>query len=67
MEEDLEKRILEILREGPRTFEELVEALSWSGDKRGLRRVLAEMVKSGIIVKEPDYERRKMVFKVRGG
>ncbi len=66
MEEDLNKRIISVLREGPKTFEEIVEALGWRGDRRELRRVLAEMVKSGVVVKEPDYERRRMVFKVKG-
>ena len=60
---ELERRILELLRQrGPMTMEEIIEALGWEGDKRPLRRVVAEMVRKGLLVKKPDYERRKMLF-----
>jgi len=64
-EGDVGDRIIEVLRaRGRATFEEIVEALEWEGDRRPLRRVLAEMVRRGVVVREPDYERRKMVFRL---
>jgi len=65
-EEDLRSRILSILsKRGSLSFEELLAELGWSGDLRVLRRVLADMVREGIIVKEPDYSRRKVVYLIR--
>jgi DNA-binding HxlR family transcriptional regulator len=64
--EDLRSRILSILsKRGSLSFEELLAELGWSGDLRVLRRVLADMVREGIIVKEPDYSRRKVVYRIR--
>jgi DNA-binding HxlR family transcriptional regulator len=64
--EDLRSRILSILsKRGSLSFEELLAELGWSGDLRVLRRVLADMVREGIIVKEPDYSRRKIVYLIR--
>ena len=64
--EDLRSRILSILsKRGSLSFEELLAELGWSGDLRVLRRVLADMVREGIIVKEPDYSRRKVVYLIR--
>jgi DNA-binding HxlR family transcriptional regulator len=64
--EDLRSRILSILsKRGSLSFEELLAELGWSGDLRVLRRVLADMVREGIIVKEPDYSRRKIVYRIR--
>jgi DNA-binding transcriptional ArsR family regulator len=67
MGEELKRRILEALRERPLTMEELVEKLGWEGDRRPLRKVVAELVKEGVIVKVPDYERKKLVFRLAGG
>ncbi|MFZ8794826.1 MAG: hypothetical protein ACO2O2_13225 [Acidilobaceae archaeon] len=65
-EEDLRSRILSILsKRGSLSFEELLAELGLSGDLRVLRRVLADMVREGIIVKEPDYSRRKVVYLIR--
>ncbi len=65
-EEDLRSRILSILsKRGSLSFEELLAELGWSGDLRVLRRVLADMVREGIVVKEPDYSKRKVVYCIR--
>lgn len=48
----------------PCTFEDLLGKLGWQGDLRPLRRMLAEMVREGVLKKEPDYERRKLVYRV---
>ena len=65
--EDLKRRILEILSQrGPMSFEELLSNLKWEGDLRPLRRLIADMVREGLILKEPDYTKRKMVYKVAG-
>jgi len=65
---ELEGRILDLLRSAgrPLTVDEIASGLGWSGDLRPLRRVLAEMVRRGLLVRVPDYERRRMVFKVGG-
>jgi len=65
-EEVLRARILDILsKRGDLSFEELLAELGWSGDLRVLRRVLAGMVREGVIVKEPDYSKRKMVYRLK--
>lgn len=63
--EDLRRRILSILLEkGPLSFEELLASLEWKGDLRPLRRIIADMVREGLITKEPDYVKKKMVYKI---
>ncbi|MCE4603750.1 MAG: MarR family transcriptional regulator [Aeropyrum sp.] len=66
---DVEARVLEELASIPSglTMEELAERLGWRGDLRPLRRIVAEMVRRGIVVKVPDYDRRRIVFKVHRG
>ena len=53
----------------PCTWEDLLSKLRSEGssldDLREIRRVLAELVREGIIVKEPDYDRRKLMYRVR--
>ncbi len=64
--EDLKIKIIGILsKRGGMSFEELLAELGWSGDLRVLRRVIAEMIREGVIVKEPDYSKRKMVYRVK--
>ncbi len=66
MERDLRSRILDVLsRLGSLSFEELLAELRWDGDLRVLRRVLADMVRDGVLVKEPDYSKRKVVYRLR--
>jgi len=49
------------------SFEELLSNLKWEGDLRPLRRLIADMVREGLILKEPDYAKRKMVYRAKGG
>ncbi len=61
--DEIERRVLDLLRRrGPMTMEEIIETLRWEGDRRSLRRVVAEMVRKGLLSKKPDYERRKILF-----
>lgn len=63
--EEVRARIVEILsRRGSATFEELLVELRWEGDLRPLRRLLADMIREGVIRKEPDYAKRKMVYRI---
>jgi hypothetical protein len=64
-EEDLKARVLSALDTRGLTFEELALKLSWTGDRRPLRRALAELVRDGRVLRVPDYERRRMVFALR--
>jgi len=67
--EALEEELLRILCRSsrPLTVEEIVEAVGWSGDRRPLRRALADLVRRGLVDKIPDYEGRVMRFRARGG
>ena len=61
--------ILKVLREcQPCTWEDLLARLKDEGidpgDLRGLRRIIADMIREGLIVKEPDYDRRKLVYRI---
>ena len=59
----LAREILDVL-ERPRRAEELVEILLARGfDPRDVRRVLAELVKTGIVEKMPDYGARVFLFR----
>ncbi len=63
--------ILRVLREcQPCTWEDLLARLRNEGidpgDLRGLRRIIADMIREGLIVKEPDYDRRKLVYRIAG-
>ncbi|MFN4046177.1 MAG: hypothetical protein ACK4H7_02420 [Acidilobaceae archaeon] len=61
---DLKSKILEALeKKGPMSLEELLKEIEWTGDLKPLRRILAEMIRENIIVKEPNYERKKLVYK----
>ncbi len=61
--------ILRVLREcQPCTWEDLLARLRDEGvapgDLRDLRRIIADMIREGLIVKEPDYNRRKLVYRI---
>ena len=63
--------ILRILREcQPCTWEELLARLRDEGiapsDLRDVRHIIADMIREGLIVKEPDYDRRKLVYRIAG-
>ncbi len=63
-EEDLKDRVLGVLREERGlTFSEIANALSWSGDMRPLRRALGDLVREGRVLREPDYQRKRMTFR----
>ncbi len=67
--EALRKIIVEVLKEAekPVTFEELFNGVSGRlGDVRKfeLREVLSELIREGLVKREPDYERRRMVFRL---
>jgi len=60
--------VLEVLcRCAPCTFEELVEALPVEGDKRPLRRILADLIREGVVGKKPNYDRGKLEYEVKPG
>ena len=62
---ELKARILSLIKiKGSITFEELARELGWSGDKRPLRSVIAELIREGFIVKTADYNRRRLVYRV---
>jgi hypothetical protein len=42
-------------------IEELLS--DFEGDRREARAILADLVRMGLVMKKPDYERRKLVFK----
>jgi len=64
----LRERILEVLERAgrPLEFAEIVEALGWEGPREELRLALAGLVREGLVERVPDYERRRMVFRLRG-
>ncbi len=64
--EEIEKKIIEVLRGRELTFEELVKEVGWEGDRRGLRSVLADMVRRGVVGKKPDYDKRRLLFYLKG-
>jgi predicted ArsR family transcriptional regulator len=64
-ESELKEKILQKLKEGERTLDELAGELGLSGrDKWTLRRILSSLIKEGKIKKEPDYSKRRHVFKL---
>ena len=67
--EDLEQRIVDLLRGAgrPLGFDEIARGLEWSGDRRPLRRILAKLVREGIVERVPDYEGRRHVYSLGGG
>lgn len=63
-EEKVKELILNILSsERGLTFGEIVVALSWTGDRRPLRKALSDLVREGRVLREPDYQRKRMVFR----
>lgn len=64
-DEELKRSILSVLGDQGLTFEEIVQRLSWSGDRRPLRKALADLVRDGRVLRVPDYQRRRMVFVLR--
>ncbi|MCE4599333.1 MAG: hypothetical protein F7C81_03950 [Desulfurococcales archaeon] len=63
---ELKKLILEVLSEcQPCSFEDLLSHISVKGDLRPLRRALAELIREGVVVKVPDYERRKLMYMLK--
>ncbi|MCE4603252.1 MAG: hypothetical protein F7C08_00205 [Desulfurococcales archaeon] len=60
-------RVLEALREcGPCSFEDLIERVG-GVDLWLLRRVIADMVRRGEVVKVPSQERRKLLYSLPPG
>jgi hypothetical protein len=52
------------------TFDEVYECVtSKLGDARKIevREVLSELIREGVVKREPDYERRRMVFRLSEG
>ena len=66
--EELRKRIIELIRnKGALSFEELRAELENQGiyiNGKTLRRVVADLLHEGILYKEPDAHRRKMLLKL---
>ena len=62
--QDIKARLLEVIpRDRGVTFSEIVAALGWEGDRRPLRKALAELVREGRVLRVPDYERKRMTFR----
>ncbi|MGC9071098.1 MAG: hypothetical protein ACP5HK_00140 [Acidilobus sp.] len=62
--EDLKGRVLSVLNDqGGLTFTEIVTVMSWTGDRRPLRKALSELIREGRVLREPDYQRRRIVFR----
>ncbi len=58
-----EKAIIEVIKErGELTFEELKNHVKI--DKPRLRVIIAEMLRKGLLVKVPNFERGKFVYRV---
>jgi len=63
---DIKSKIVDIIRrKGSCSFEELIAELRWSGDLRIVRSAIVALVYEGVIVREPDYGRRKIVYKLK--
>ncbi len=62
--EALKKRILSVLqsKDMGASFDE-IRSLVGDVDVRGLRLVLAELVREGVVERVADYEKRRMVFR----
>lgn len=61
--DEIKSRLLQLLStEKGLTFGEIANLLSWSGDRRPLRKALAELVREGKVRRVPDYTRKRMVF-----
>ncbi|MCE4612874.1 MAG: hypothetical protein F7C07_03465 [Desulfurococcales archaeon] len=62
------EKILKVISDNqPCSTEELIATLGIN-DKKDLvklRRILAELVRNGILAKKPDYKRRKIVYVVK--
>ncbi|WP_048061481.1 hypothetical protein [Hyperthermus butylicus] len=71
--EDVARAIIEVLKEarGPLTFDEIFEGVSsrlaGSARKFEIREILSSLVRENIVVREPDYERKRMVYRLREG
>ncbi len=64
VDQELKERIMNVLRDDKGlTFGEIVAALSWTGDRRPLRRAIGDLVREGMVLREPNYERRRMTFR----
>lgn len=66
---DVEKALVDLLSRSKTalTFEEIHKALLNMGinaQKKAVREALAGLIRSGIVIREPDYERKKMVFRI---
>ncbi len=67
MELDLEKLVLEVVGGRALSFDELRDELEAQGiyiDGRVLRKVVAELVRRGVLCKTPSAERRKLLLHI---
>jgi len=61
--DELKEKIIATLKGKEMTLEELAGALGVKGrELRELRKGLAELVREGVILKKPEYEKRRHVF-----
>lgn len=56
----MKEKVLEILKKGPMTIEELMAEVG--GNRREIRMVIAELLRSGALKKVADRERRKVLI-----
>ncbi len=64
--DELKRLIISVLQNcQPCSFEDLLNYMSFRGDLRALRKALAELVREGVVVKVPDYERKKLLYALR--
>ena len=47
----------------PCTWEDLLAVMGDDVDKRALRHVIADLIREGVVVKEANYERRKLEYR----
>jgi len=61
------RAVLRVLREGDLTFDEIKNKVKEEGLKNYwlLREALLELLRSGVVEKYPDYERKKFRFRLK--
>jgi predicted transcriptional regulator len=65
-EDQIIENIFKLLENnGELTFNEIKNSLGWLGDNRALRKILSNLIREGKIERIPNYERRRMAFRVK--
>ena len=62
---ELKRKITNVLTVEGNEFKEIAKKLGISGrDLVTLRRTLVELVKEGKVIKEPDYKKKRHIFRI---